>query len=162
MLCCVFWCRGGRKSKWGRWGARGERQVGQPIRMRHVQHQMTDSFQAHKDEVQSVMAWALSALEPSAWCAFRACEQTVLHRCVLWVGVLFTEHVDFLEFFPGNRNQHHFSDDVVCHEFKLVCLRRIPDLVGDVAYVLDVSVTEIAAFPPGEHLGFWGIALFSV
>ena len=23
------------------------------------------------------------SLEPSAWCAFRACEQTVLHRCVL-------------------------------------------------------------------------------
>ena len=27
-------------------------------------------------------------LEPSAWCAFHACEQTVLNRCVLWVGVL--------------------------------------------------------------------------
>ena len=35
-------------------------------------------------------SWAMLALEPSAWCAFRACEQTALHRCVLWVGVLST------------------------------------------------------------------------
>ena len=29
--------------------------------------------------------------------------------------------VDFLEFFPGNRNHHHFSDDVCCHDLQLVC-----------------------------------------
>ena len=39
--------------------------------------QMTDSFQAHKDVMQFL------SLGPSAWSAFRACEQTVLHRCVL-------------------------------------------------------------------------------
>ena len=33
--------------------ARGKRQVSKPG-MRHVQHQMTDSCQAHKDEMQSV------------------------------------------------------------------------------------------------------------
>ena len=27
-------------------------------------------------------------------------------------GVLSTPYVDFLEFFPGKRNHHHFSDDV--------------------------------------------------
>ena len=36
-----------------------------------------NAFQAHKDVMQFL------SLEPSAWCAFRACEQTVLHRCVL-------------------------------------------------------------------------------
>ena len=59
-------------------------------------------------------------LEPSACDAFRACEQTVLHRCVLCVGVLSAPPVDFLEFFPGNRNHHHFSDDVG-YELQLVC-----------------------------------------
>ena len=33
-------------------------------------------------------------------------------------------------------------------------LLRIADFVVDVADVLDVSVSEIAAFPPGEHLAF--------
>ena len=37
-------------------------------------------------------------------CAFRACEHTVLNTCVLWVGVLSTPPVDFLEFLPRNRN----------------------------------------------------------
>ena len=36
-------------------------------------------------------------------------------------GVLSTHPVDLLEFFPGNRNHHHFSDDVGCHELQLVC-----------------------------------------
>ena len=29
--------------------------------------------------------------------------------------------VDFLVFFPGNRNHLHFSTDVDCHELQLVC-----------------------------------------
>ena len=29
--------------------------------------------------------------------------------------------VDFLEFLPGNRNHHHFSDDVENHELQLAC-----------------------------------------
>ena len=33
-------------------------------------------------------------------------------------------------------------------------LLRISDFVVDVADVLDVSVSEIVAFPPGEHLAF--------
>ena len=41
--------------------------------------------------------------------------------CAVFVGVLSTHPVDFLEFFPGNRNHHHFSDDVGCHELQLVC-----------------------------------------
>ena len=41
--------------------------------MRRVQHQMTDSFQAHKDDT--------AILEPSACDAFRACEQAAL-RCM--------------------------------------------------------------------------------
>ena len=29
--------------------------------------------------------------------------------------------VNFMKFFPGNRNHHHFSDDAGCHELQLVC-----------------------------------------
>ena len=76
--------------------------------------QMTDSFQAHKDDT--------AILEPSACDAFRACEHAAL-RCVCSVcGCTVNTHtVDFLEFFPGNRNHHHFSDDVGCHDLQLVC-----------------------------------------
>ena len=95
--------------------------------------------------------------------------------------------VDFLEFLPGNRNHHHYSDDVGYHGIQLfyhceVChcdvededaarrfprgslqyrhpvserhsnrsflLLRIVDLLVDVDDVLDVSVSEIVAFPP--------------
>ena len=48
---------------------------------------------------------------PRLYCAVRA---------VFGVHRLHTP-VDFLEFFPGNRNHHHFSDDVGCHELQLVC-----------------------------------------
>ena len=97
--------------------------------------------------------------------------------------------VDFLEFLPGNRNHHHFSNDVEYHELQLVChcefchcevenedalcstaiqffdrqsnrsflLLRIADFVIDAVDVLDVSVSEIVAFPPSEHLAFSGI-----
>ena len=41
--------------------------------------------------------------------------------CAVFMGVLSTLPVDFLEFFPGIRNHHHFSDDVGCHELQLVC-----------------------------------------
>ena len=41
--------------------------------------------------------------------------------CAVFMGVLSTLSVDFLKFFPGNRNHHHFSDDVGCHEVQLVC-----------------------------------------
>ena len=38
------------------------------------------------------------------------------------------------------------------HSNRSFLLLRIADLVVDVADVLDVSVSEIAAFPPGEDL----------
>ena len=41
--------------------------------------------------------------------------------CAVFMGVLSTPPVDFLEFFPGNRNHHHFSDDVGCHELQIIC-----------------------------------------
>ena len=44
LLCCVFLCRGRRKSEWGRWCARSERQVREQQRVRHVRHQMTRLF----------------------------------------------------------------------------------------------------------------------
>ena len=54
-------------------------------------------------------------------CVPRLWTNCVLHRCVLWVGVLSTHPVDFLQFLPGHRNHHHFSDDVGCHELQLIC-----------------------------------------
>ena len=41
--------------------------------------------------------------------------------CAVFLGVLSTPSVDFLEFFPRNRNQNHFSDDAGGHELQLVC-----------------------------------------
>ena len=43
------------------------------------------------------------------------------------------------------------------HNNRSFLLLRIADLVVVVADVLDVSVSEIAAFPPSEHLAFQGI-----
>ena len=49
-----------------------------------------------------------------------------------------------------------FSDR---HSNRSFLLLRIADLVVDVVDVLDVSVSEIVAFPPSEHLAFKGIVL---
>ena len=70
-------------------------------------------FQAHKDVVQflSQTREMRSALVNRLYCAVRT----------VFMGVLSTLPVPFLEFFPGNRNQHHFSDGVGCHELQLVC-----------------------------------------
>ena len=43
------------------------------------------------------------------------------------------------------------------HSKRSFLLLRIPDIVVDVVDVLDVSVPEIVAFPPSEHLAFLGI-----
>ena len=56
-------------------------------------------------------------------CAMRCALLNRLYRtvCAVCMGALSGPPVDFLEFFPGNRNHHHFSDDVGCHELQLVC-----------------------------------------
>ena len=78
-----------------------------------VADQMTDSFQAHKDVMQFLsQARAMrSALVKRLHCAV----------CAVFMGVLSTLTADFLEFFPGKRNHHLFSDDVGCHELQLAC-----------------------------------------
>ena len=63
----------------------------------------------------------MQLLSQAHWVCGARCDQTVLHRCVLCVGVLSTPSVDFLEFLTGNRNHHHLSDDVEHHELQLVC-----------------------------------------
>ena len=80
--------------------------------------QMTESFSGAQR--------CYAILAPNACDAFRACEGTVKRLycavCAVFMGVLSTPPVDFLEFFPGNRSHHHFSDDVGClHELQLVC-----------------------------------------
>ena len=42
---------------------------------------------------------------------------------------------------------------------RIFLLLRIVDPVVDAVDVLDVSVSKIVAFPPGEHLAFSGIVL---
>ena len=43
------------------------------------------------------------------------CDALCVHKCVVRVGVRSTHSVGCREFPPGNRNHHHFSDDVGCH-----------------------------------------------
>ena len=45
------------------------------------------------------------------------------------------------------------------HGNRSFLLLRIADFVVDTVDVVDVSVSEIVAFPPGEHLAFSGIVL---
>ena len=45
------------------------------------------------------------------------------------------------------------------HSNRSFLLLRIADFVVDAVVVVDVSVSEIVAFPPGEHLAFSGIVL---
>ena len=74
--------------------------------MRHGSHQMTTLILAHKDDN--------AILEPSALCVFSALVNNLYCTDMYceWVSCLHSP-VDFLEFLPGNRNHHHFSDDVL-------------------------------------------------
>ena len=45
------------------------------------------------------------------------------------------------------------------HSNRSFLLLRIADFVVDAVHVVDVSVSEIVASPPGEHLAFSGIVL---
>ena len=78
----------------------------------------------------------------------------------------------FWNSFQETENHHHFSEDAGCHEFQIVCHCEVGHceveddnaaggfpigFVVDAVDVLDVSVSEIAAFPPGEHLAFSSI-----
>ena len=55
-----------------------------------------------------------SALVKRLYCAARA----------VFTGVLSTPPVGFLEFFPGNRNHHHCSDVVGCHELQSFAIAK--------------------------------------
>ena len=82
--------------------------------IRHVSHQMTTLVLAHKDDNAILEPCALvarSAPVNKLYCTDVSCE---------WVS-LSTLPVDFLEFLQRNRNHHHISDDVDCHELQLAC-----------------------------------------
>ena len=91
-------------------------------------------------------------LEPSACDAFRAWKRLYCAVCAVFMCVLFTP-IDFLEFFPGNRNHHHFSDDVGCHEPQLVCHWEVGN-----CQVEDEDEDAASGFPSGSlqyfHLVF--------
>ena len=112
-MCCVFLCRG-RKSEWGRWSARGERQVRQP-RMRHVTTDNKILFGAQRWNANR--AWTLSQV---LCCAARA--------LYLWVYCLHSQSI-FWRFFSrkpnlsttDRKNYYHQSSDLEeCLESQLV------------------------------------------
>ena len=74
---------------------------------------MTDSFQAHKNVMEFLsQARAMrSLLVNKLYCAV----------CAVFMGVLSTLPIEFLEFSPRNRNHHHVSDDANSHELQIVC-----------------------------------------
>ena len=53
--------------------------------------------------------------KPSALSVRCALQMCLVSGCPVYTPV------DFLEFFPGNRNHHHLSEDVEYHELQLVC-----------------------------------------
>ena len=76
----------GRIGRWRRGSTHGGRRVREQPSMRHACNTPDDKTYF------GTQRW-LAILEPSALvCAVRAGEQTVQHKCVLWVGVLSTEN----------------------------------------------------------------------
>ena len=68
------------------------------------------------------------------------------------MGVLSAHTVDFLEFFPGNRNHPQVSDDEGCHELQLVCHCEvghceIEDEDAACGFPLKLSVAPPSSFP---------------
>ena len=78
-----------------RWWARSDREVREQQRVRHVRHQMIRLFSG-------AQRWHCNPCDLSQARGVRSalCEQTVLHRCVLWVGVLSTRPVAFSGILP--------------------------------------------------------------
>ena len=76
-MCGTYWIFSVRgRIDWRRRGsAHGGRRVREQPWRRHVTHQMTTHLLAHKDDN--------AIIEPSALVVPCACEQTVLHKCVL-------------------------------------------------------------------------------
>ena len=89
-------------------------QYQQSLRLFGLHSDVNDAHRAGANRLQQFLSQGRamrSALVKRLYCAV----------CAAFMGVLSTLPVDFLEFFPGNRNHHHFSDDVGCHELQLVC-----------------------------------------
>ena len=88
-MCGMYWefslC--GRIGRWRRGSAQGGRRVREQPWMTHLTRQMTKRILGHKDACQSRLVLNLSQAH---WVCSARCDQTVLHRCVLWVGVLST------------------------------------------------------------------------
>ena len=146
--------------------------------MRHVTHQMTKLVLEHKGACKSRLVLNLSQAKRieravraviKLYCTDVSCE---------WVSCLHTPSISWNSF------QETEITTIYHHELQLVghfefchcdveddaadgfpvalcnrsfLLLRIVDLLVDVVDVLDVSVQEIAAFPPSEHLSFLGI-----
>ena len=91
-LSGVFLCRR-RKSEWGRWSARGERQVRQP-RMRHVTPDNKIVFWSTKDEMQIALGPSAKAHD----CAVLRCMCSV-DGCTVHTPRRFSGGLS-----PGNRN----------------------------------------------------------
>ena len=163
--------------------AHGGRRVREQPWMRHGSRQMTTLILAHKDDnailepSALVVRWALvnklyytnvscdwvSCLHTTSifWNSFQETEITTKYQ--MWtamssnsfaIAMSATAKLKTLPAgFPGAlcSTTILFSDR---HGSRSFLLLRIVDPVFDVVDVLDVSVSEIAAFPPSEHLAF--------
>ena len=98
-----------------------------------------NSFQETEITTISQMMWASMSSNSFGFVKFATAmlKMKTLPACFSWLSVVLSSS---------------FSIDIVI-------LLRIADLVVDVVDVLDVSVSEIAAFPPSESLAFEGIVL---
>ena len=75
------------------------------------------------------MEWQVKLLKVVRQCS----SQFVSGSIVVSIGVLSTHPFDFLQFFPINRNHHHFSDDVGCQKLSIVCNCEVEDEDEDAA-----------------------------
>ena len=145
---------------------------------------MTDSFQAHKDVVQFLsQARAMrSALVNRLYCADVCCDWvSCLHPpSIFWNSFQETE-ITVSQMKQAALSSNSFAiaklkmkmlpagfPVALCsiaiqscdrHGNRSFLLLRIADFVVDAVDVVYVSVSEIVAFPPGEHLAFSGIVL---
>ena len=150
---------------------------------------MTDSIQTHKDDTAILEPSKCDAsLVNRLYCTDVGCEWvSCLHsQSIFWNSFQKTEITTISQMMKAAMSSNSFaivkfaivklkmktlpagSPVALCstaiqscdrHSNRSFLLLRIADFVVDAVDVVDVSVSEIVAFPPGEHLAFSGIVL---
>ena len=143
---------------------------------------MTDSFQAHKDVIQFLsQARAMrSALVNSLYCTDVCCEWVSCPHLpsIFWNSFQETEITTISKMMEAAMSSNSFAIVKLATamlKMKMLWLSVIPpsscnrsflllriaDFVVDAVDVVDVSVSEIVAFPPSEYLALSGITKYS-